>query len=126
MEGRITVGEYPAVRGNEVIAVPARSSRYADDWLVDVNAACRAVKRGVAETEDSSVCRYEPIAAAVGCCRYADDRLVQLQAAGRAVEYGVSIAKDPSVGSYEPYPRPSGVGARPTIGLLSFVPPVEP
>ena len=69
----------------------------ADDRLREVDAAGRAVERGVAEREDAAVARDEPVAVPGRGCRHADDRPVEPDRAGRAVEVRVAEREDPAV-----------------------------
>ena len=64
----------------------------------------RAVELGVAEGEDATVGRHEPVPLAVGRRRHADHGLVQVQVARRAVELGVAAGEHPTVGADHPVP----------------------
>ena len=100
----------PPSDGDEPVALAVGGGGHADDGLVEVHGAGRAVEGGVAEGEDAAVTGDEPVALAVGRGGHADDGLVQVDGAGRAVELGVAVGEDAAVTGDEPVALSVGGG----------------
>ena len=95
--------------------------------LVELEVAGRPVEAGVAEGEDAAVGGHQPVPAAVGGGRHAHHRLGEPEVARRAVEAGVAEGEDAAVGGHQPVAlAEDGVGAMPTIGWSSGLPPIDP
>src|SRR4051812_49881610 len=71
-----------------------------DDRLVQVHAARRAEELGVAEGEDATVRRHQPVAPTREGA-HADHRLVEWRATRRAQEGGVAEGEHPAVRGHE-------------------------
>ncbi len=98
----VTEGEYPAVRGDQPVAVAIGGRGEVDDRRVEVLAAHRSVEAGVTEGEDASVSGHQPVAVAVGSGHDMGDGRVEGRARHPSVVEGVAVGGDVAVGLGQP------------------------